>query len=65
MKSAALRALPADVVAGLAAIKETIDTVSDYAASATAAISEQSNATHMISENIAAAAERLRQLWAS
>jgi methyl-accepting chemotaxis protein len=54
-----------EVVAGLSAIKETIDTVNDYTASATAAISEQSNATQMSSANIEAAAERLRQLWAS
>jgi methyl-accepting chemotaxis protein len=54
-----------DVVAGLSAIKETIDTVNDYAASTASAISEQSNATHMISGNIEAAAAKLRQLWAS
>jgi methyl-accepting chemotaxis protein len=54
-----------DVVTGLSAIKETIDTVNDHTASTTTAISEQSNATRTISANIEAAAERLRQLWAS
>jgi methyl-accepting chemotaxis protein len=54
-----------DVIAGLSAIKETIDTVNDYASSTTSAISEQSNATTVISTNIKAVAEKLRQLWAS
>jgi methyl-accepting chemotaxis protein len=54
-----------DVVAGLSAIKETIDTVNDQTASTTTAVAEQSNATRTISANIEAAAERLRQLWAS
>jgi methyl-accepting chemotaxis protein len=54
-----------DVVTGLSAIKETIDTVNDYAASTTSAISEQSSTTNMICANIGAAAEKLKQLWAS
>ena len=55
----------ADVVAGLAAIKETIDTVNDYASATTSAISEQGNTTNTICANIEAAAGKLKQLWAS
>jgi methyl-accepting chemotaxis protein len=54
-----------DVVAGLSAIKETIDSVNDYASSTTSAVAEQSITAQRISANIEAAAGKLRQLWAS
>jgi len=54
-----------DVVAGLSAIKETIDTVNDYVSSTTSAIAEQSNATSTITANMMEAAEKSSQLWAS
>jgi methyl-accepting chemotaxis protein len=54
-----------DVVAGLSAIRKTIDTVNDYVSSTTTAIAEQSNATSTITANMMEAAEKSSQLWAS
>jgi methyl-accepting chemotaxis protein len=54
-----------EVVEGLSAIRQSIDSVRDFVASTTAAIAEQSSATSTISENMEQAAQKSAQLWAA
>ncbi len=60
-----IRLVSGDVVAALSAIKQSINSVSEFVTSTTAAIEEQSAATGTISTNMQTAASRAADLWAA
>jgi len=60
-----IRAVSANVVSSLAAIKEAIDSVSTFVTSTAAAVEEQSAVTETISSNMQTAAEQASRLWAA
>ena len=60
-----IRTVSGDVVESLSAIKQAIDSVSEFVTSTTAAVEEQSAVTESISANMQSAAQRAGNLWAA
>jgi methyl-accepting chemotaxis protein len=60
-----IRSISGDVVGALSAIKQAIDSVSEFVTSTTAAVEEQSTVTETISSNMQTAAARAAHLWAA
>ncbi len=60
-----IRLVSRDVVESLSAIKQAIDSVSEFVTSTTAAVEEQSAVTETISANMQTASQRAGNLWAA
>ena len=60
-----IRLVSRDVVESLSAIKQAIDSVSEFVTSTTAAVEEQSAVTETISANMQTASQRAGILWAA
>nr|WP_294502693.1 PAS domain-containing methyl-accepting chemotaxis protein [uncultured Rhodopila sp.] len=60
-----IRSISGDVVAALSGIRQSIDAVSEFVTSTTAAVEEQSTVTGTISANMQTAAARAGHLWAA
>jgi methyl-accepting chemotaxis protein len=60
-----IRSISGDVVGALSAIRQAIESVSEFVTSTTAAVEEQSMVTESISTNMQTAAARAANLWAA
>jgi len=60
-----IRTVSGDVATSLSAIRQSIDSVSEFVTSTSAAVEEQSTVTETISANMQTAAQRAANLWAA